>query len=120
MSEFTTSEKGNIYGVIMPLLKAMHLEFKELSKKKPDSVLSVNKVKIVNRLLDSCREVLELEKSLQFLDLIDEDSIPQNSDVVLMLSQYVAAMNQYYSNYYVWDGVKHSWHVSPINKPIES
>lgn len=105
----TTLEKANLHDVVMPLLSAMHQEFKELSKKKPDSVLSLSKVQIVNRLLESCRKVLELEQSLQFLDLINEDEIPQNSDVVLMLSQYVAAMNQFKSTYHVWDGTKNRW-----------
>src|SRR5512145_3136947 len=46
----------------------------------------------VNRLLKKCRETLHGEDSLDFLDVLDEDALPQNSDVVLMLSQYVAAM----------------------------
>jgi hypothetical protein len=99
----TNLERVDLYEVVMPLLAAMHQEFKELSRKKPDSVLSLSKVKPVNRLFESCRKVLELEQSLQFLDLIDEDDIPQNSDVVLMLSQYVAAMKQFRSTYYGWD-----------------
>lgn len=108
----TTRERADLHEVVMPLLTAMNQEFKELSKKKPDAVLSVGKVQTVNRLLESCRKVLESEKSLQFLDLIDEDNIPQNSDVVLMLSQYVAAMRQFRSNYYGWNGVEHSWFTS--------
>ncbi len=96
----TTNEKANLHDVIFPLLTAMHEEFKELSRKKPEAVLSKSKVQIVNRLLESCRKVLEAEPSLSFLDLIDEDTVPQNSDVVLMLSQYVAAMEQFKSAYF--------------------
>ncbi|MEH1934688.1 MAG: hypothetical protein V7L14_13405 [Nostoc sp.] len=105
----TTLVKADLHKVTMPLIDAMHLEFKELSKKKPEAVLSKNKVKIVNRLLESCRKVLDSETSLNYLDLIDEDDIPQNSDVVLMLSQYVAAMMQFKSTYYGSDGLYLRW-----------
>jgi hypothetical protein len=102
--KFTSQEQVDLYGVITPLLNAMHQEFKELSRKKPDAVLSKSKIQIVNRLLESCRKVLEAEPSLQFLDLINEDNVPQNSDVVLMLSQYVAAIEQFRSTYHRKDG----------------
>ena len=105
----TTLVKADLHKVTMPLIDAMHIEFKELSKKKPEAVLNKNKVKIVNRLLESCRKVLDSETSLNYLDLLDEDDIPQNSDVVLMLSQYVAAMKQFKSTYYGWDGQKDRW-----------
>ncbi|WP_414515461.1 hypothetical protein [Nostoc sp. PCC 9305] len=105
----TSLVKAELHEVTMPLINAMHIEFKELSKKKSEAVLSKNKVKIVNRLLESCRKVLDSETSLDYLDLIDEDDIPQNSDVVLMLSQYVAAMKQFKSAYYAWDGSEHRW-----------
>ncbi|WP_448269051.1 hypothetical protein [Nostoc sp. DSM 114159] len=53
--------------------------------------------------------LLDSETSLDYLDLIDEDDIPQNSDVVLMLSQYLAAMKQFKSAYYAWDASKRRW-----------
>jgi hypothetical protein len=105
----TTTKKANLHDTVMPLIKAMHQEFKELSKKKPDSALSLNKVRTVNRLLESCRMILDSEQSIQFLDMLDEDNIPQNSDVVLILSQYVAAMDQFHSSYYGWDTFQHRW-----------
>lgn len=98
---FTTIEKAGLYEVTEPLLGAMYGEFKEFSKKKPDETLNPPKIRVVNRLLSRCREVLESETSLSFLDLLDEDEMPQNSDVVLTLSQYVAAMRQFRSTYYI-------------------
>ena len=99
----TTVEKAELFEVTMPLLQAMYREFKELSKKKPEGVVGTAKIKIVNRLLVKCQEVLEAEPSIDYLDTLDEDDVPQNSDVVLMLSQYVAAMQQFRSKYYQWD-----------------
>ncbi|MEH2373064.1 hypothetical protein [Nostoc sp.] len=107
----TSSENVELYEIIIPLLHAMRSEFKELSKKKPEAVLNKSKMKIVNRLLQSCRKILASEASFDYLDLIDEDDVPQNSDVVLMLSQYVAAMNQFHSTYYGSDGEKYRWFI---------
>ncbi len=96
----TTKEKVEIYITIAPLLEAMFNEFKELSKKKPDGAVNKNKIKIVNRLLVKCKDLLQDENVIDYLDIIDEDDVPQNSDIVLMLSQYNAAMEQYLAKYY--------------------
>jgi hypothetical protein len=96
----TTTELANMHDTTMPLLNAMYGEFKELSKKKPDAAISKNKIKIVNRLLDKVRFVLAGEDSIEFLDLLDEDSVPQASDVTLILSQYVAAMDGFKEKYF--------------------
>ncbi|SEK88949.1 hypothetical protein [Nitrosovibrio tenuis] len=105
----TTTQKVKTYDTTMPLLDSMYQEFKELSKKKPDAAVNKNKITIVNRLLHKMRLILEDEESIEFLDLIDEDDIPQASDVTLILSQYVAAMNGFRSKYYEWNGHKNQW-----------
>ena len=105
----TTKKKAASHDVTMPLLIAMYEEFKELSKKRPDSPVSKSKLSIVNRLLEKLREILSDEESLFFLDALNEDDIPQASDVTLMLSQYVAAMNAFKEKHYGWDGAAHIW-----------
>ncbi len=105
----TVRERAEAWEVAEPLLKAMYTEFKELSKKKPDGAVGKAKIAVVNRLLEKCREVLANETSLSFLDLLNEDDVPQHSDVVLMLSQYVAAMEQFHDMYYGWNGVENTW-----------
>lgn len=105
----TTAKKGSTHDVMMPLLNAMYQEFKELAKKKPESAVSKGKLVIANRLLEKVREVLAEEESIEFLDLLDEDDVPQVSDVTLILSQYVAAMQAFKGKYYGWDGADHDW-----------
>jgi hypothetical protein len=100
---YTTSARVNAWHTAKPLLDAMVVEFRELSKKKPDGGASVHKVKIVNRLLGRCREALEGEPTLEFLDLLSEDDVPQNSDVIIMLSQYAASMDAFKKRYYKYD-----------------
>ena len=85
----------------MPLLNSMFREFQELSKKKPDGALNKRKVEIVNRLLRDIHEIiLKGESTSAYLDLLDEDDLPQNSDVTLILGQTVAAMNAFKEKYY--------------------
>jgi hypothetical protein len=97
---YTFEDKANTHDATMPLLESMYAEFKEFSKKNPDAVISKNKIRIVNRLLERIRKVLIDEESIEFLDLLDEDEVPQSGDVTLILSQYVAAMQGFKSKYY--------------------
>jgi hypothetical protein len=96
----TTSDKTSTHDTTMPLLVSMYAEFKELSKKKPDAAVSKSKISIANRLLAKVRTVLSDEDSIDFLDLLDEDDVPQVSDVTLILSQYLAAMKAFQEKYY--------------------
>ena len=91
---------GEKHDNLMPLLQSMLGEFQELSKKKPDSALNKRKVEIVNRLLREVHEILQGEPTSTYLDLLDEDDLPQNSDAVLILSQTVAAMERFREKYY--------------------
>lgn len=106
---YTTKEKVQNYDTTMPLLEAMYSEFKELSKKKPDAAVSKSKIKIANRLLEKVRTVLENSNSMEFLDLLDEDDVPQVSDVTLILSQYVASMEAFNKRHYGYYEHKHQW-----------
>jgi hypothetical protein len=58
------------------------------------------------------------EPTRSYLDLLDEDALPQNGDVALVLSQVVAAMKAFHSKYYAWDGQRHihRWFVERIEK----
>lgn len=105
----TLKSKADSHDTTMPLLKAMYIEFKELSKKTPSAAISKQKITIVNRLLTRISEILVDEESIKFLDMLDEDDVPQMSDVTLMLSQYVAAMNAFKEKYHGWDGSTHKW-----------
>jgi hypothetical protein len=115
---FTTSEKVNTYSIMLPLLKSMYNEFKELSKQKPDASISKSKILIVNRLLEKIRTVLDDQESIEFLDLLNEDDIPQASDVVIILSQYVAAMVAFKEKYFKWDKNEYDdkWYVKDDKK----
>jgi hypothetical protein len=107
----TTREKASNHDALAPLLNAMYLEFKGLVSKKPDGVISKNKIAIVNRLLKDILTILEGEPNRPYLDLMNEDDLPQNSDVALVLSQYRAAMDQFKEKYFGYRGDlnEHNW-----------
>lgn len=90
-----TEEQASTYDRLVPMLEAAHREMTELSKKKQDGVVNALKIKMINRLLTELSKVLEHDHSFGFVDMLDEETLPQNSDVVLVLSQWRAALDQY-------------------------
>jgi len=71
-------------------------EFQTLSKKKPDDAVNKFKLNLVNRILTSANDILDdKNKPFSEFELFDEDSMPSNSDVVLILSQYLACLNKF-------------------------
>ena len=102
----TAEEKVKLYETISPLLNAAFDEVKEISKKKQDEPLNLTKVKMINRLLEKAKEVLKSEQTVDFLDMLDEDNLPSNSDAVLTMSQFISAMDKFRRDHYhsyQWD-----------------
>ena len=83
---------GGVFGGVLA-------EMRELSKKKPDITLSRRKVQIVNRILKDLCSILSEEAEGKYLDLLDNDDLPQNSDAVLVMVQYETALNAFGSRY---------------------
>ncbi len=111
MDRKITKEAGATYDLLHPLLDVTYKEIKELSKKNPDSPLNAFKVKSINRVLEPIKELLQFEDTAPFLDILDSDFIPTNSDVVMILSQYMQSMQLYKDQYYFWDRKdgEHKW-----------
>ena len=111
MIDAITQDAVNRYELLNPLLLGVYKELQELSKKKPDTPLNNFKIKSVNRILEPIRELLKEEDVYTFLDILDMDDVPTNSDVVLILSQYIESMNIFHSKYYSYNisSGKHEW-----------
>lgn len=68
------------------------------------------KVGMINKILSQIKaDVLNDDPSLEFLDLLDDETLPTNSDAVLIIAQYDAAMKQFRAKHYGWDGSDHRW-----------
>ncbi len=95
-----TEEQVAKYNLPSPMLNAALTEMREFSKKKQDGVINQTKIALLNRLLKDIKEVLVNEPTNEYLDLIDEDMVPQNSDAVLILGQYRAALDRFSNHHF--------------------
>lgn len=112
-----TEEEAATYDRLFPMLVAAHREMSELSKKKQDGIVNPLKIRNINRLLTELRKLLAKDPSLEFVELLDEDTLPQNSDVVLLLSQWQAALQQYKQRHSVLDPIEHQNRWSTVENP---
>jgi hypothetical protein len=80
---------------LSPMLDSALLEMREFSKKRQDGIVSETKIRLLNRLLNDIREILRSEESFRYLDPLSKEQVPQNSDAVLILGQYRAAMDSF-------------------------
>ena len=80
------------YRYLSPMLDSALAEMREFSKKKQDGLVSATKIKILNKLLGDLRSILANEASVSYLTTLSEEDLSQNSDAVLILGQYRAAL----------------------------
>lgn len=106
-SSSPTEEQAATYDRFVPMLEAAHHEMTELSKKKQDGIVNSLKIKMLNRLLGELSMVIEKDPSYAFVDMLDEETLPQNSDAVLILSQWQAALKQYKARHHGYDSTIH-------------
>jgi len=87
------------FKMLQELLNSIYLEMKEFSKKKPDESLNKFKVKNVNRVLIQVKEILKSEPTNNFLDILDDELLPSNSDAILVIGQFKASMERFKMTY---------------------
>jgi len=95
----TDDETVAIYSASNPIFGGILKEIRELSKKKPDATMSEGKVKIVNRVLNDLKSILESEPEGKYLDLLSDETLPQVSDAVLIMVQFETALICFASRY---------------------
>jgi hypothetical protein len=101
--DLTTDAQVQRFNLLSPMLNAVYGEIKELSKKKQDEVLNKLKVGMINKILEQIKELLSGEPTTQFLELLDDEILPTNSDAVLVLVKFQAAMEHFHIKYYRHD-----------------
>ena len=81
---------------LQPQLKSAYDEIALLSKKKPTDSLNTFKLKFINSILSRANEILD-DKYKPFPEdfiLFNEDDMPNNSDVVFILSHYLTSLEK--------------------------
>lgn len=85
-------------------------DFSDLSKKKPNDGVNKFKLKLINKLLMKANSILdEQNKPFDDFEQFDEDDVPSNSDVVLILTQYVACLKKFGRDQTIYQNLKHFW-----------
>ena len=76
-------------------LNGAYEEIAVLSKKSPNEALNTFKLRLVNTLLGQSNQLLgSSHRPFSDFALFEEDDVPTNSDVVLILSQYLEALER--------------------------
>lgn len=76
-------------------MEALHAEIGALSKKSPNDALNKFKLKLINGLMQEANGLLTGEyKPLEGFEVFNEDDIPTNSDVTMVLAQYLNCLEK--------------------------
>lgn len=94
-----TAEQATNFDMLSPMLNSLHQELTELSKKKQEAVLNPLKIRHVNRILEQVKDCLGDDRSVDYLEMLDTDDVPQNSDAVVIVGQWRAAMRQFHDKH---------------------
>lgn len=89
-------QQVEIFLKLQPQLKSAYDEIALLSKKKPTDSLNTFKLKFINSILSRANKILG-DKYKPFPDeftLFHEDDMPNNGDVVFILSHYLATLEK--------------------------
>lgn len=102
------------YIMLYDFLESAYVEMKDFSKKNPDAALNERKVKSLNRILKNIKEILANEPTATYMDILEEEMLPSNSDVVLTMSQYRSALENYRKKYRLYNSgsFDYYWHTS--------
>jgi len=100
------------YIMLYDFLESAYVEMKDFSKKNPDAPLNERKVKSLNRILKDIKEILANEPTASYMDILDEEMLPSNSDVVLTMSQYRSALENYRKKYRLYHNYDNYWHTT--------
>lgn len=92
--------------MLRELATGLYNEMKDFAKKSPNETLNTFKIKSLNRVLEPIKELLKNQPTASFLDILDETALPSNSDVVIILSQYLTAMKKFEDKYFRKDPTK--------------
>lgn len=83
----------NEFKKILNQLEGLHVEMTTLSKKSHADAINIFKLNLVNQVLKRTNELLGNKyKPFTDFDKFDEEMLPTNSDVTLVLSQYINCM----------------------------
>jgi hypothetical protein len=100
-----------LFEKVVAQLRTLRDELAVLSKSKPDNALNVFKLQFVNEKLAEANTLLVGEyKPFASFTAFDADNLPSNSDVVLVLSQYLTCLERWRCSHVYYDETDFKWH----------
>ncbi len=91
-------------------LHGLHSEISLLAKKSPNDAVNAFKLKLINKVLQAANEVLgDRYKPFADFSLFEFDDLPSNSDVTVVLTQYIQETEGYRSDNIVYSNSEHAW-----------
>jgi len=109
-----TANMVEVFEKLEVQISDLYKEMSALSKKSPNEKINKFKLGFVNQLLSVSNGLLkENFKPLDNFDLFDEDDVPSNSDVVMVISQYISCLQKFkYDNVKQQKGGVWYWQVN--------
>lgn len=99
---------------LQPQLKSAYDEIALLSKKKPTDPLNKFKLKFINSILTRANDILDnkYQPFPEEFTLFDEADMPNNSDVVFILSHYLTSLEKLRCDNIIYSDYKWVWIIS--------
>ena len=95
---------------LLPLMTSLCTELKLLSGKRPHDPLNKFKLGVVNDQLKTANELLGDDlRPIKGFKVFSEDGVPSNSDVVIVLSQYLQALERLHDKNVVHESELGGW-----------
>jgi hypothetical protein len=92
-----------------------------ISSKAPDQVINKFKLAVINEQLNIANDILVGQaRPFASFELFDEAALPSNSDVVVVLSQYLTCLENWRSEHIVWNSGDYSWKWNVDSKVIKT
>lgn len=92
-------------------LKGLYDEISQLAKKSPNDGLNVFKLKLVNKIIAVGNSILVGRyRPFDDFEQFDPDDLPTNSDVTMILTQYIEQTERFRSDHMVWSSNSYKWH----------
>jgi hypothetical protein len=107
MKNIPFARKVELYEAIKNIFVAVFAEIQGMAKKKPEATLSKTKITQLNRILEDIKLIMADSPEAKYLDLLDDDILPQFSDALLILAHYDGALKNFYDKH--WKFVNHDW-----------
>jgi hypothetical protein len=116
-----TDEEVEALERLITQLSGLHAEISQLTKKSPNDALNAFKLKLVNKVIAAGNAVLpDGYRPFTDFEQFDTDDMPTNSDVTMILTQYMEQSERYRSDNVMHHGIEWVYEVNGLPSGIKA